>query len=195
VLSFEWSEFLVPGACLVGGLKFRLLLRGLVPLLLMLGPLVLSIASCLIFCCCVRIGVCADRAKMPFGEGLKAALLRALPAVIFMSFFLVQSVSTGTFSARDCVEFMFDSTTGTKKAFLRQDMSVECGTDQHAQLQHIALVFILVLPVGIMLLYLLLLLTCRHAIIEGRSTRLTHATSFLHFEYTKRFFWWEVRAR
>jgi hypothetical protein len=191
VLSFDWSEFFVPGACLVGGFKSRILLRGIVPLFLMLVPLVISVAPYLILCWCARVGVRTDRAQTPFGEGLKAAALRALPYVILISFCMVQSVSTGTFSAWDCVEFVLDSTTGAKQAFLREDLSVECKTDQHAQVQTIAVVFLVIWPVGMTLLYVLLLLTCRRAIEEKRPTPLARATFYLHQEYSSHFFWWE----
>jgi hypothetical protein len=92
VLKFDWSRLLLPGTCLVGGLKFRLLLRGLVPLLFMLGPPLLSIASYTISYCHARI---VSRAYpygiTTYGEGVKAAVLRALPSVIFISFWFIAS--------------------------------------------------------------------------------------------------------
>jgi hypothetical protein len=62
----------------------------------MLSPLVLSIVTHMISYYHTRITV---RTKAPFGEGFKAAVLRALPHVIFISFCLIQSVSAGIFSA------------------------------------------------------------------------------------------------
>jgi hypothetical protein len=70
-------------------------------------------------------------------------------------------------------------------------LSIECGSDQHASVQRVAYVFFAIWPVGMPLLYLLMLVTCRGALVEKRSTPLTHATSFLHQEYSSHFFWWE----
>jgi len=181
----------VPGACLVGGIKLRVVLRGLVPLLLMLGPLVLSIMPVIVLSCRARVAPRADCTKTCFSEGLKAAVLRALPYMIFISFCLVQSVSAGIFSAWDCVQFVFDSASGTTRTFLREDLSIECDTEQHWQIKRIAFVFFAIWPVGMPLLYLLMLWPCRVALLEARSTPLTHATSFLHQEYTPQYFAWE----
>jgi len=192
VLKFDWSELLVPGACLLGGLKSRILLRGLGPLLLMLCPLVISIVTYMASYCRARIGEDADRTAAPFRDGFKAAALRALPYAIFISFCLNQSVSAGIFSAWDCVEFMYDPATSTTRSFLREELSVECDTDEHWQIQRVAYIFFAFWPVGMPLLYLLMLLPCRDALVEGRSTPLTRALSFLHQEYTGRYFWWEA---
>jgi hypothetical protein len=170
-----------------------MILRGGISLLLMVSPLVLSIVSYTVSCCCFRIGLRAGLGSndASFGTGVNAAALRALPSVILISFCLVQSVSAGVFSAWDCAEFVLDSATGETKAFLREDLSVECGTEQHGQIQSVAYIFFAIWPVGQPLLYLLMLLRCRDALITKRSTPLTHATLFLHQEYTSRFFWWE----
>jgi hypothetical protein len=194
VLKFDWTSFVVPGGCLVGGLKIRLLLRALVALFLMFSPLVLAVVHYMVSYCWwyARVAVPAERASTPFANGIKVAALRALPYVIFISFCLVQVVSTGIFSAWDCREFMDDTATGSTKRFLREDMSVQCGSDEHEQIQSVAYVFFAIWPVGMPLTYLLALLACRGALTEGRSTLLTHATSFLHEDYTISFFWWEV---
>jgi hypothetical protein len=185
VQKFDWSDSVVPGACLVGGLKFRLLLRGLGPLLLMLVPLVLSIVPHIISYSYARIVQVkrANRTQQPFGEAFKVASLRALTYMIFISFALVQSVSAGIFSAWDCVEFTTNSVSGTQTAFLREDLSIECGSSQHRQLKNIAYIFFTIWPVGMPLLYLLVLLSCQDALVKKRSTPLTRATSFLHQEY------------
>jgi hypothetical protein len=186
VLKFEWSDVVIPDACLVGGLQFRILLRGLVALGLMLLPFILSIMAYMISYCCSRV---RGRAKESFKDGFKAAAMRSLPYMIVVSFCLFQVVSSLTLSAWDCAEFMLDSTTA--KAFLRNDLSVECGTDRHVQIQNIAYIFFAIWPVGMPLLYLVMLLLCREPLVQKRRTPLTCATSFLHQEYTSRFFWWE----
>jgi hypothetical protein len=87
---------------------------------------------------------------------------------------------------------MSDSETGARREFLREDMSVECSTDEHDQIKQIAYVFFAIWPLGVPLLYLLMLLPCRDALISSRSTPLTRATSFLHDEYVAQYFWWEA---
>jgi len=191
-LKFDWSDVVIPGSCLVGGLKIRLLLRGLVPLLLMLSPLVLSIVQHMISYCRGRVANRADLATASFGKGFKAAVMRALPAVLSISFCLVQTVSTGIFSAWDCREFVFDSASGRTKQFLREDLSVECDTGEHSELKHVAYVFTAIWPIGMPLLYLLVLVPCRHELMLRISTPLTRATSFLHGEYTTQYWWWET---
>jgi hypothetical protein len=192
VLRFDWSNYVVPGACLVGGLKMRFLLRGLAPLLLIAIPLMISVVSHMTSYCHARItGGGEAKDKTPFGSGFKAAVLRALPYAISISFCLVQSVSRNTFSAWDCEEFMFDSATDTKKQFLREDLSIECGSEQHTQIKNVAYVFFAIWPVGMPLVYLLMLLPSRNALIKKSTTPLTRATSFLHEEYVGKLFWWE----
>jgi hypothetical protein len=195
VMKFDWSEFVIPGPCLVGGFKARVMLRGLVPLLLMSIPLVFSIVWYMISYGCARIGMRTDRTYTytytSFLGGFKAAALRALPSVILISFCLVQSVSAGMFSAWDCIEFMLDPV--TSRAFLREDLSIECGTEGHAQVKNRAYVFLSIWPLGMPLLYLLMLLACRDALVNKIETPLARATSFLHAEFESRFFWWEVR--
>jgi hypothetical protein len=91
----------------------------------------------------------------------------------------------------DCVDFVFDSASGERKSFLRGDLSVECWTDKHAQIQNTAYVFLAIWPLGMPFLYLLLLLPSRGAFVNKRTTLLTRATSFLHAEYYQKYFWWE----
>jgi hypothetical protein len=179
----------------VGGLKSRLLLRGLVPLLLMAGALVLSLVYYMIMHGCAGITGSPEGTSASLVKSLKAAVLYALPFLIFIAFCLVQSVSAGVFSAWDCIEFQLDSTSGVTKAFLRGDLSIECESDMHTQMQNLSYAFFAVWPVGMPVFFLLVLLASREAIVKKCSTPLTHATSFLHQEFRGRFFWWEVCAR
>jgi len=148
----------------------------------------LSLVLHMVSHCRARIG----RTDTPPSKDTKEAVLRALPYVIFISFCLTQSVCTGIFSAWDCVEFMHDSVTGETREFLREDLSIECYTDEHDQVKNVARFFVAVWPIGIPLLYLALLSQCRAALYQGRSTSFTRATSFLHKEYMPHYFWWEL---
>ena len=47
-------------------------------------------------------------------------------------------------------------------------------------------------PVGIPLMYLLLLIAARKAIVKERPTRLSAALSFLHRDFVARLYWCEI---
>jgi len=196
--QLDWSV-IVAGACGARRYEDRLLLRGLAPLLLLVALVVFG-AWPFVFSH-VRARTFNPRAVSsrdtsvvlkPFWEGMKASLLSCLPSVLPVSFFLCQGVSAGIFSAWDCTEFTLDSATDTTKSFLRDDLSVECRTSRHAHIQGVGMVLLAIWPVGMPLMYLLLLWLCRDSIVGGwMSTPLTRATSFLHQEYNQNLFWWE----
>jgi hypothetical protein len=125
-------------------------------------------------------------------KGLAAVMLDSLPVMLCMSFCLCPSVSRAVFSVWNCAEFTLDSATGAKTAFLRSDMSIECGTDHHAKLQTTGLLLFAIWPVGLPILYILLLCARRKAHLEDLPrTPMTDATAFLHAEYKAGFFMWE----
>ena len=64
-------------------------------------------------------------------------------------------VSSAAFQAFACDEF------DNGKSFLRADFAVECDTPEHDSLQGLAIIGILLYPVGISLLYSVLFLKAR----------------------------------
>ena len=52
--------------------------------------------------------------------------------------------------------------------------------------------FVLIWPVGMVLVYGLLLVPCRKAILAGESTSITRATGFLTSDYEPHVYFWEV---
>ena len=53
-------------------------------------------------------------------------------------------------------------------------------------------IFVFVWPVGVILLYSLVLVPCRDAILVGESTAFTRATTFLTNDYHPHVYFWEV---
>ena len=116
---------------------------------------------------------------------LKAALIRALPYLLYLLFFAFPLVSSRAFQAFDCEEF----DDGTR--FLRVDYSLDCNDAEHGRVVFLAWVAIALYPVCVPFLYLALLLSARKAILAEQPA-LSRSLSFLHQDYAPSMFWWEV---
>ena len=75
---------------------------------------------------------------------------------------------------------------------MRQDASVECGTDDHESIKNLAIGFIVLWPVGSLVLFTSLLAACYKPLQAKTPNALTRATAFLHREYEKTWYWWEA---
>jgi len=75
---------------------------------------------------------------------------------------------------------------------MRQDASVECGTEDHGPIKNLAIGFIVLWPLGSLVLYSSLLIVCYKPLQAKARTALTRATAFLHREYELTYFWWEA---
>ena len=73
-------------------------------------------------------------------------------------------VSSAAFRAFSCEGF------SNGRSFLRADYAIECGTDDHRLVQSIAWLGILLYPVGISLVYAVLLLAARPALVQEKPT-------------------------
>ena len=186
-LELDWTALVVPGSCLGGGYLTRFLLKGLVPL----GAMGVLLLAGVLFDASRARAVPASGGARTGPPPLWQGLLKTLPLVLFLSFFLCASVSTSIFAAWSCVEFADDSSAGTRRYFLREDLSTECYGAEHDRIRASGHVLMVVWPIAMPLLYLLLLLPCRHAIWQKRPTSLVRATAFLHREYLPACFWWE----
>lgn len=107
------------------------------------------------------------------------------------------------FTAWTCVEFTVDSIAEprTSIAFLREDLSLTCRVDvggtgqltaEYTQVLLVAYVFVGIWAVGMPLTYSLLMLKCRAAFAQRRSSMLVSATAFLHREYRSQYYAWEA---
>ena len=183
--DLDWTNYLFPGACISGGFRTRLLLRGVAPLLL------LATLPCI---AAVREGIRARSFQTRFT--FQQVLLSALPAMLFLAHLLCTSVSAGIFAAWKCDSYLLDSTSQIKRSFLREDLSVVCAeagvtTSAHAQLTGLAAVFVVIWPLGLPLCDLLLLVPCRKSIQQRRTTPWVLATEYLHKEYLLAYYWWD----
>ena len=112
------------------------------------------------------------------GKGVGAGLLAALPWLLSLSFIVFPMVSSSSFRAFACEDF------DTGRAYLVADYSVECSTAGHTSNLHeraksLAFLGIGLYPCGISLLYVVLLLRARRALVDEKPTALSKALGFL----------------
>ena len=174
VLNLSIDAFGVPLSCLQLGSFFNQLL------FLVLMPCVLGL---LILVCSMAAEVLAKRTA----ASLKACLTQALPYILYVLFFAFPLVSSTAFQTFDCEEFDGGST-----RFLRADYSLDCNSAEYGRVVYLAWVAIALYPVCVPLLYLMLLLTARKAVLAEQPTALSRGLVFLHQDYTPSMFWWEI---
>ena len=185
--TFEWDGYFYPGQCIALGFHHRLLLRAILPILLLV-----AIPLCTItFFYCRRAHDLGTRSRW-----LSDALVVAAPFALFVSFLLCPTVSKGIFDTWDCTEYELDSVKGVVRTFLNADLQVVCSGNSHPEeydgIRITAYVFLLIWPIGMPILFLLVLFPNREALRQRRKTRIVQATAFLHKEYDPAFFWWEI---
>ena len=120
------------------------------------------------------------------------ALLATLRPVLLISFCAYPIVASVAFQAFAC-----EPLEDVSMRYLPPDYSLECGpegepTDEYKRLTNVAIVAIILYPVGISVTTALLLYIARVPLRAGLSTDFTQAISFLHEEYELTFFWWEL---
>ena len=186
-ISFDWDEFVVPGACLPGGFSVRVMLRGIAPMTLMLAVIPFMVLKTVV----LHVVKCK-----PGFPPVYRALLNSLPIVLFIAFCFCATVSAGLFESWSCAVYEVGTPAGdppVTRSFLRADPSVECiDTDEtFLDIRSKSWAFIVLWPIGVPLFFLLVLIPSRRSILQKRSTRLVRATSILHREYEPEFFFWE----
>ena len=145
-----------------------------------------------------------QRAPSAWLSGLESAT----PWVLRLLFLIYPLVTNVAFEAWPCYEFRAESDAvdgeggeggeGAEggravEAYLKADVDVRCGSDEHGTTQATAWVAILLYAFGMIALNGSLLFLARHAISTGRHvTSLSRAIRFLHSEFEPRFFWWEL---
>ena len=143
----------------------------------------------------------------------RAVLLYVLPMVLKLLFVVFPLVSAVAVQAFDCQQF------DNGEFWLRADYNVKCGdvvngtvdctevdcteldvnngtmhrTDEYARIESVGALAILLYPIGVPLLFLGLLISCRKQLSrQAPSTPLSSSLAFLCAEYRKRFFVWEA---
>jgi len=140
----------------------------------------------------IALGVCAFvcaavwLAVRPADSLTAARLLEVCAPLSLRLLFLVYPVVTrNAFQAFSWHEF-------NDGAWLRADVSIRRGSIQDDNARAVAIVAILLYPVGMWLFFGALLLKAGTAILRKQPTPLSKAIAFLHREYEESFYWWEL---
>ena len=163
----------VPLSCLQLGSFFNQLL------FLVLSPCVLGLLVL------VR-SIAAEVFTKRKAASLKAGLIQVLPYLLYILFYAFPLVSSRAFQAFECEEF----DDGTR--FLRVDYSLNCDDAEHGRVISLAWVAIGLYPVCVPLLYLMLLMCARKAILTEQPTDFSRSLTFLHQDYAPSMFCWEM---
>ena len=183
ILNLNIAGLGVPLQCLsLGTYEQQLIFTLLAPALLAVA-IVLTSGGCSIAVRC-RL---SSRPPPPPSPLEASGLLVALPWLLTLSFLVFPMVSSAAFRAFSCEEF--DNGTW----YLRADYSIECHTRRHAAAKDLALVGILLYPVGISLVYTVLLIRARRAIQTDAPTALSRALDFLVRDFDTSYYWCAIR--
>ena len=185
IFEVDVYEMIYPGLCLQGGFRSRLLLHALGPLILLAVVFVVGVLGSV----AMQLKYSTEVRKRPWLH----SLLRTLPFLLFIAYCLVAGTSTSIFAAWRCEVFEVDSLAVpiTTTKLLREDMTVACDLhkEEYSGIIWLAFSFVAIWPIGVPLAFLVLLISFRRKIQRGRGTRVVRATSFLHREYHRIFYW------
>ena len=182
---------LMPGAC-IGPFVFRLALRTIAPLVLMLFVLIGYGANA------VRLESRVRASERSLTSAAKRALWSSLPIALLLSFTFFTPAVVAVFDGlrSGCDEFE-GHRPGETESYLRADYSVRCSDDGHSDPEHdqilgLAWVTFFIWPVAVPVMYVMLLLMVRTALVAKRPTRVSRAVAFLHGDYRPPYFYWEA---
>mmetsp|Transcript_47421 Transcript_47421/g.83774 ORF Transcript_47421/g.83774 Transcript_47421/m.83774 type:complete len:521 (+) Transcript_47421:131-1693(+) len=116
---------------------------------------------------------------------LQAIVECSAPHLLTLFFIASPLVTRVAFSAFSCYAF-------EESAWLKVDVAIQCHTAEHHVAQLLALVAIVVYPVGLMLVNGTLLLYARRVLIQRKPTPLSRAISFLYNDYKPHMIFWEL---
>ena len=123
----------------------------------------------------------------------RQGLLQTLPLALILIFLFCPSISAVVFDAFHCESFSTNTDAGEERYFLYNYRDIECySSDQsyYANL-NLALVFILLWPVGSLIFWAVLLRRARHALTEHKPTSFSRALSFMYRDYRSDLYYWE----
>ena len=153
----------------------------------MFAPVVLATAILLCFFLWPFLKAIASLDARWFRRGNpKEMLFAALPWQLLLSFLTFPMVSSSAFLAFSCEDF------DNGRSFLRADFAIECYTEDYAGVEQLAWLGIFLFPVGISVLYAVLLVASRRAVIDEKPTSLSKALGFLVRDFEPTFMWWEL---
>eukprot|EP00966_Prymnesium_polylepis_P219214 5072226-Prymnesium_polylepis.2 len=123
-------------------------------------------------------------------NAVSVGLQRSLPLGIGLTFLMVPSTSTRIFKTFLCDPIDYDS--NRVRRYLHADLSLSCDSEEYASASNTAYAAVIVWPVGVPVMYALLLWASRGGILSGTPTSLSRATNFMSGDYKASAFWWEV---
>jgi len=126
------------------------------------------------------------------GAAIRSGCQQALPFTLALTFLVVPSTSTRIFRTFLCDSFGYDDSTGEMRRYLQADMMLQCDdSGRYAETQGTAIAMLVLWPIGVPIMYSLLLAASRNAIIRDTPTPLSEATAFLSGDYIVDAYWWE----
>jgi hypothetical protein len=178
IANLDFVGLAVPPRCL-GSYEDGLLVRGVLPLCV----LALLAAAFLLHAIVRR-------------RSLRGELLAALPLALWIIYLSVPSISAALFNAFPCAAYGYDDATGESRRYLRADLSLYCGpssepTSEYETLVNLAIVLLVIWPLGAPLLFTAVQHQNRAAITERVPTDLSRAAAFLWRDYKPEYWWWE----
>eukprot|EP00966_Prymnesium_polylepis_P304929 7045110-Prymnesium_polylepis.1 len=108
-----------------------------------------------------------------------------------LTFLVVPSTATRIFKTFLCDAIEYDEVAHETRSYLHDDLYLDCGSTEYHYTRNTAIAMLLVWPVGVPLMYSVLLWRSRSAHLTGIPTPLSRATTFLSGDYTEAAFWWE----
>ena len=114
-----------------------------------------------------------------------ALLQRALPLILKILFLSYPLVTNQAFEV-----FYYYKLDGER--WLRADVTIKVGSDEHNTALILAWTTIVIYPIGLLVTAAALLYITHDAILKNKPTPLSQATAFLYQEFERQFFWWEL---
>jgi len=197
----DWIAWVVPPDCVIGsGMVSQLCLRALAPLAVVVAlPLCGASISFVRMCLAYKsksspLRITGTPDVSSHHESLMKGAIDWLPASLVVSFCFTPSVSSSIFRAWNCVSYSYN--VEEEHAFLAQDLSVRCDEgSEHDDILMVAWAFVVIWPIGMVLMYAAVLVPCRtHIRDDGPNSMLLRSTAFLHRDYIPEFYWWEVAS-
>eukprot|EP00966_Prymnesium_polylepis_P327372 7383253-Prymnesium_polylepis.1 len=152
----ELENILVPTACL-GSYHRRILMGSLWPVGLVL-VFALGFVGWELSLHCARI----DRTFAGMLKAVKTGLQRVLPLMLTLTFVVVPSTSMRIFRTFHCEPIQYNS--GEVRRYLKADLHLSCDSEEYSEARSAAFLFVGVWPIGIPVLYAVLLLATRRAL-------------------------------
>eukprot|EP00966_Prymnesium_polylepis_P327660 7383515-Prymnesium_polylepis.4 len=119
-----------------------------------------------------------------------AGLQRILPFALGLTFLVLPSTSSRLFKTFRCDPFEYDGN-GERHYYMHAALDVSCDSAEYTATRGTAVAMLFLWPIGMPLLYVVLLWASRDAIRTGMPTPLSEATAFLWGDFSTHAFWWE----